>query len=138
YRDVWLVSANPVHIDQWGVYAYPEVEKNKGTLHVQVALTNESTGVADLSILSELVAPDGMVVARKTTNNTVNGASKSDVRLTLDVENPMLWSLEKRHQGILRTTVMQGRQQMVHNRVHTGFRTLTFDANKGCALNGDW
>lgn len=138
YRDVWLVSANPVHIDQWGVYAYPEVEKNKGTLHVQVALTNESTGVADLSILSELVAPDGMVVAKKTTKKTVNAASKSDVKFTLDVKNPMLWSLENPHQYILRTTVMQGRQQIDHNLVHTGFRTLTFDANKGFALNGDW
>ena len=23
YRDVWLVYANPIHIAQWGVYAYP-------------------------------------------------------------------------------------------------------------------
>ncbi len=24
YRNVWLVYANPIHIAQWGVYAYPE------------------------------------------------------------------------------------------------------------------
>ncbi|MFA6702962.1 MAG: sugar-binding domain-containing protein, partial [Dysgonamonadaceae bacterium] len=24
YRDVWLVYSNPVHIAQWGVYAFPE------------------------------------------------------------------------------------------------------------------
>ena len=32
YRDVWVVYAGPVHIAQWGVYAYPEVDKNRGTL----------------------------------------------------------------------------------------------------------
>src|SRR5690606_19860232 len=25
YRDVWLVQSNSIHIDQWGVFAHPEV-----------------------------------------------------------------------------------------------------------------
>src|SRR5690606_16895825 len=34
YRDVWLVKADPVHIAQWGVYAYPQISGKNATLHV--------------------------------------------------------------------------------------------------------
>lgn len=42
YRNVWLVYANPVHITQWGVYAYPEMNKGNGTLNVEVDVENGS------------------------------------------------------------------------------------------------
>src|SRR5690606_24498882 len=38
YRDVWLVYAGPVHIAQWGVYAYPELKDNTGILNIEVAV----------------------------------------------------------------------------------------------------
>src|SRR5690606_41092100 len=63
YRDVWLVRAAPVHLEQWGVYAYPTVDRNKGTLHVQVALANLAASAADLSAGSELKTPAGTTVA---------------------------------------------------------------------------
>ena len=40
YRDVWLVYASPVHIAQWGVYAYPEEVKSGYRLNVEVEVTN--------------------------------------------------------------------------------------------------
>ena len=40
YRNVWLVYANPIHIAQWGVYVYPELNKNSGVLNIEVDLEN--------------------------------------------------------------------------------------------------
>ncbi|WP_197091451.1 sugar-binding domain-containing protein [Sphingobacterium endophyticum] len=42
YRDVWLVYANKIRLDQWGVYAYPELNKGKSGLNIQVEMLNQS------------------------------------------------------------------------------------------------
>ena len=138
YRDVWLVHANPIHIEQWGVYAYPEVKNNRGTLHVQTAVQNETGQTTSLSVLTELLDPQGQVVAKKTTKTTLAAGGREEVQTSLDVKNPKLWSLETPHQYTLRTRVLQGKEQIDESEVKTGFRTLTFDPNKGFALNGEW
>ncbi|MBD1432198.1 glycoside hydrolase family 2 protein [Sphingobacterium sp. DN00404] len=138
YRDVWLVRANPIHIEQWGVYAYPEVKNNRGTLHVQTAVQNETGQTTSLSVLTELLDPQGQVVAKKTTKTTLAAGGREEVQTSLDVKNPKLWSLETPHQYTLRTRVLQGKEQIDESEVKTGFRTLTFDPNKGFALNGEW
>src|SRR5690606_30929388 len=71
YRNVWLVRAAPVHLEQWGVYAYPTVDRNKGTLHVQVAVANPSASPADVSIVPQLKDPAGTTVAKKTTKTSI-------------------------------------------------------------------
>ncbi len=138
YRDVWLVRANPIHIEQWGVYAYPEVKNNRGTLHVQTAVQNETGQTTSLSVLTELLDPQGQVVAKKTTKTTLAAGGREEVQTSLDVKNPKLWSLETPHQYTLRTRVLQGKEQIDESEVKTGFRTLTIDPNKGFALNGEW
>src|SRR5690606_20324800 len=79
YRDVWLVRAAAVHLEQWGVYAYPTVDGKKGTLHVQVAVMNQSTSPADVSIVSELKDPAGTTVAKKTTKASIAAAGRQEV-----------------------------------------------------------
>lgn len=138
YRDVWLVRANSVHLEQWGVYAYPEIKKNSGTLHIQVAVQNESDVAASLSILNELIDPRGQVVAEKTTKVTLASGTRDEVQAALEVKNPSLWSLETPHQYTLRTRVIQNGQEMDASEIKTGFRTFTFDPNQGFALNGEW
>src|SRR5690606_7847935 len=66
YRDVWLVKAAPIHIAQWGVYAYPQLTGNDGTLQVEVELTNQGTSGKQAIVLSELLDPNDKVVAKKT------------------------------------------------------------------------
>ncbi len=76
YRNVWVVYANPVHIAQWGVYAYPEVSKNTGTLNVEVDVENASAGNTSLTVVNELISNDGKTVA-KSTNNVAIAANQS-------------------------------------------------------------
>jgi len=138
YRDVWLVAANPVHIDQWGVHAYPEADKSQGSLHVRVRLHNESAGTATVSVLNELLDPNGTVVAKKTSRTTLPRGDKNDLQSTLEVKNPALWSVDAPNQYRLRTTVLRDGKAIDRSEVKTGFRTFTFDPNKGFALNGEW
>ncbi|MDR2475257.1 MAG: beta galactosidase jelly roll domain-containing protein, partial [Bacteroidales bacterium] len=49
YRNVWLVTANPVHIAQWGVFASCGDFKN---LNVDVEIANESSENESLTVIN--------------------------------------------------------------------------------------
>ncbi len=138
YRDVWLVQANPVHLNQWGVYAYPTVGKGKGTLHVEAALINESDMLADVTVRSELLDTQGKIIAHKATNVSVPAGQEATATLEVLVNDPMLWDLDRPNLYTLRTIVQQDGKQIDQSEFKTGFRTFTFDPKKGFALNGEW
>jgi len=138
YRDVWLVRANPLHIDQWGVYAYPEIKHGKGILNTEVTLINSASSASAITVAQELLDVTGQVVAKKSHKIQVGASDKATVQQQLTVSNPMLWNLEQSKQYTLRTIVTQNGEQIDQSEVKTGFRTFTFDPNKGFALNGEW
>jgi beta-galactosidase len=138
YRSVWLVYANPVHIEQWGVYAYPEVKKGAGILNVEVALENGSAVKTNLTVVNELLGPDGKVAAKSSQNIAVAPNSTSKSNAQINVKNPQLWDLENPNLYQLKTTILKDRKIIDKTVTQTGFRDFTFDANKGFALNGKW
>ncbi|WP_348822897.1 sugar-binding domain-containing protein [Flavobacterium aestuarii] len=138
YRNVWLVYSNPVHIEQWGVYAYPEIKNGAGKLNVEVSLDNGSAAKANLMVVNELVGPDGKVVSKSSQNIAVNANAVNKSNVQINVKNPQLWNLEHPNLYQLKTTVLNGGKIIDKTVTQTGFRNFTFDANKGFALNGKW
>ncbi|WP_085535818.1 sugar-binding domain-containing protein [Massilibacteroides vaginae] len=138
FRNVWLVYANPVHIAQWGVFAYPEVNKNRGVLKVEVEVSNDSDKQATLTVVNELVAPDGRTVGKSNRKLSLAAKQNSKINTEINVSNPALWSLTSPSLYTLKTTVLQNGKTVDQTNTNTGFRTFTFDANKGFALNGEW
>jgi beta-galactosidase len=138
YRDVYVVYANPVHINQWGVYTYPEVKGNAGTLNVEVEVENGLAKKSGVTVLNELVDKNGKVVAKNSQKLTVAANAKDKVATQLKVSNPQLWSLDTPNLYTLKTTVLQDGKQIDATTTQTGFRTFTFDPDKGFALNGKW
>lgn len=138
YRDVWMVYANPVHIAQWGVYAYPEEMKKGYRLNVEVDINNEEELNASLTIVNELFSPEGKLVAKTSKKLLAKPGSENKLRTTLKVNKPALWSLTDPNLYELKTTVMKGKVVTDQTTTRTGFRTYTFDPNKGFALNGEW
>jgi hypothetical protein len=138
YRNVWLVYSNPVHIAQWGVYAYPEVNKGSGILNVEVALENGSAAKTNLTVVNELLSSDGKVVAKSSQNVLVEGNKENKVATKINLKNPKLWDLENPNLYQLKTTVLKDGKLIDKTVTSTGFRNFTFDSNKGFALNGKW
>lgn len=138
YRNVWVVYANPVHIAQWGTYAYPEVKGATGTLNTEVEVENNLAQNAAVSILQELLDANGKVVAKSTENLKVMPNGKNSVKSKLTVKNARLWDINSPNLYTLKVTVTQNGKVIDQSTVKTGFRTFTFDANKGFALNGKW
>ncbi|KOS07524.1 glycoside hydrolase [Flavobacterium akiainvivens] len=138
YRDVYVVYANPVHIAQWGTYAYPEVKGSTGNLNTEVEVENTLSQNATLSVLQELVDANGKVVAKNTQSLKVSANSKATAKAKLSVKNALLWDTNNPHLYTLKVTVSQNGKTIDQSSFKTGFRTFTFDANKGFALNGKW
>ena len=138
YRDVWVVYANPVHIAQWGVYAYPEVNKSKGILNVEVALENGSASKTTLTVVNELIDNKGKTVAKSSQKAAIEANKEDKVTMQINLKNPQLWDLEHPNLYQLKTTILKGGQVIDKAVTSTGFRKFTFDANKGFALNGKW
>ena len=137
YRNVWLVYANPVHISQWGVYAYPEVSKNKGTLNVEVEIDNSVQESGSLTIVNELFSAAGALVAKSSGKVTL---ASGNVKMTtaLNVSKPVLWDVDNPVLYRLITTVLKDGKEIDRTVTTTGFRSLKFDPDKGFALNDKW
>ncbi len=139
YRNVWAVYANPIHIDQWGVFAYPEkVSKNKATMKVNVTVANGSKAKENLVVENKLYSLAGKVVASKKSTVSVNSGAKGSVDFTLNVSRPELWSIDNPSLYQLETKVYKGKELVDETTTTTGIRSYTFDPNKGFALNGEW
>ena len=138
YRDVWLVYANPVHIAQWGVYAYPEVNKGTGILNVEVDVENGSGAKSSLTVVNELISKDGKSVGKASNKVEVAANQNGKITAKLNVTNPQLWDLENPNLYQLKTTVLKDGKQIDQTITKTGFRNFTFDPNNGFALNGKW
>lgn len=138
YRDVWLVYANPVHITQWGVYAYPTMDNNTGVLNVEVDVANTSGRQEQLTVTNELVDKQNKVVARASNALVVEGSASKKLSTQLKVANPQLWNLDNPVLYTLRTKIIKDGKQVDADTTTTGFRQLTFDPNKGFALNNQW
>jgi beta-galactosidase len=138
YRNVWAVYANPVHIAEWGVYAYPEVKGKNGTLNIEVEADNSTASTASLTVVNELFTTDGKSVAKSSGKLSVPANNKNKLAVKLKVSNAKLWDLTKPNLYTLKTTVSQNGKVIDETSTITGFRTFTFDPNKGFALNGKW
>jgi beta-galactosidase/beta-glucuronidase len=138
YRNVWLVYSNPVHIAQWGVYAYPEVNKGNGTLNVEVDIENGSKAKTNLTVVNELFTKEGKSVAKTTSKIEVAQNQNGKILTKLNVSNPQLWDINNPNLYELKTTVLKDGKEIDKTVTQTGFRTFTFDPNNGFALNGKW
>ena len=139
YRNVWLIAANPVHIAQWGVFAFPKnVTAKQGILSVEVEVENSSSQNASLLVNNELIDSSGKVVAKNSKKIAVAALQNGKIQTEIKVSNPVLWDLENPTLYTLKTTVLQNGKTIDQTATATGFRTFTFDPDKGFALNGKW
>lgn len=136
YRNVWLVTSNPTHFEQWGVFAHPEVNGKNGKLITETSLVNETSTANKVVLVQELYHPNGTLAVKKTTKKTLKAAETITVENTLNISNPKLWDVANPNLYSLKTSLYKDEKLIDVNTITTGFRTFTFDANKGFALNG--
>jgi len=139
YRNVWLITAAPIHIAQWGVfYRTKSADKAKAVLSVETEVENGSDAKADLSVTQQLLDANGKEVSKLSKKISLSAKANGKVTLDLNVAKPLLWSVKTPNLYQLKTTVVQNEKIIDEAMTTVGIRTLTFDPNKGFALNGEW
>ena len=140
YRDVYLVYASPVHIDLWGVYfKATTITDKKADISIETTLKNELQAAAGIQISYEITDPvTGKTQVALSKKLKVDANTKASFVQNIAIANPKRWSLVQPNLYTLKTIVKQDGKIIDQNEQKIGIRALTFDANKGFALNGAW
>jgi len=140
YRNTYLVYASPVHLDLWGVYLKAtSVTNKKADVSVETTINNETDKAANVLVsyqIADLVS--GKIVAKSSKNLKTEANKKTVSVQTFSIASPKRWSLEQPNLYTLKTVVTQNGKVIDQNEQPIGIRSLTFDPNKGFALNGVW
>jgi len=140
YRDTYLVYSSPVHIDLWGVYFKANnITDIKAEISVETTIDNSLATGAKVLISHEIIDPlSGKVVAKGSKNLGVGAKLNGKIKQIISVPSPKRWSLEQPNLYTLRTTIQLNGKVIDQNEQQLGIRELTFDPNKGLAVNGVW
>lgn len=137
YRDVHLIVAPPVHIAPWGVrITIPETGNDKAVADVEITTCNELGAVANAVVRVNLKDRDGRIAASAKQDISIPGDSERVIRMTLNILNPYLWSVEFPNLYIAEITVESGKKVTDVLNQNFGIRSLEFSAETGFLLNG--
>src|SRR5262249_40148749 len=142
---VWLVKTAPVHVGHWGTYVTtPEVTPASATVAVKVRLENHSAAAANVKVRTQVyeLSADGQrvgkaVAAAEATNISIAEGASETSAVSLRVNNPKLWNLQKPNLYAAVTTVERNGKAVDTYETVFGIRTIKFDPDKGFFLNGE-
>ncbi len=138
YRHVWLQVTNPVHVATYGTYVTtPVITPEKAEIQVATTVMNTTGKAEKLSVSQQVLNEAGKVIAKGDHHSlSLDASATTDIRQSLLLNNPRLWTQEDPMMYTLETTVKAGGK--VVDVVHTpfGVRTIAFDSEKGFLLNG--
>jgi len=138
YRHVWLVKTDPVHVAPGGTFVSSEVQGGAATVVVRTQVENESDAAPVCRIVSTLTDPAGKVVARAATPPAkIAGWSGREFTQRIAVTHPALWSLEHPQLYRLTTAIEASGAEVDREDTPFGIRTVRFDPDHGCFLNGE-
>ena len=142
YRNVRLVTKFPVYIDWYGTFVTtPDLAKTKGrssAVKIVTDVCNRTIRGGDYRLLSEIIDPNGKVVASAETTQRVNGnGTKRFEQTTEIINNPSLWNPQ--YPSLYKVVSSLYRNKLLVDRDETtfGFRWFEWTADKGFFLNGE-
>lgn len=139
YRDVWVVTAPEIHLAQWGVtYRTEELTDKRATVAVDIAVDKSISTTDRLDVTAALYDATGRRVAQATGRVTDGATGISEQTLTLRITAPHRWDISDPYLYTLRTELRRAGKTVDSCSVRAGLRSLTFDPDRGFALNERW
>ncbi|HEY0722696.1 MAG TPA: glycoside hydrolase family 2 TIM barrel-domain containing protein, partial [Pyrinomonadaceae bacterium] len=137
YRNVWLTTLDPVHVEQWGTYVTtPEVTTQSATVVIKTKVSNGSNSGAPVNLTTIIVDASGREVARSVAKEAAAKGAHAEVSQTLKVSSPMLWSDVRPYVYKVISQLQQGARIVDRYETPLGLRSFRFDVSKGFFLNG--
>ena len=137
YRHTRLLVTSPVHVAHWGTFvATPEVTEAVAMVQLETRVRNEGKGAAPCTLSTSVLGRDGKVLATAEAVQTLAPEGGYTFVERVRVEKPALWSPESPYLYKVRSTLAQDGRVVDEYDTPFGIRTIEFDADKGCLVNG--
>ncbi|MFB6202196.1 MAG: glycoside hydrolase family 2 TIM barrel-domain containing protein [Halorhabdus sp.] len=152
YRDVFLIETDPVAVEPFGIdIRTPAVTRKRAEVHVSTTVENRSDTTVNCTLETEVVDPDGDVVATAVTDATIGAGDEHPFEQRMVVEDPDRWTLDDPTQYVAHSIVYRDGEsttsaQSLHDENATravdddvtpfGIRTFEWTAESGFFLNG--
>lgn len=136
YRNVKLVSTNPVSIPQWGVFvSTPEVSSEKATVAIQTEIKNSLTSAKKVTVKSRVFLGNALQ-SESETSKDVPAESSLTFSQNQEIKNPQLWDIHTPNLYWLVSEVFVDGKLTDKTTTRFGIRSFYFDKDKGFFLNG--
>lgn len=136
YRNVYLITTNPVHIDQWGVaFSTPLVSAAKANARVNIAVVNNTSAGKPVTVQCTLTDKNGRSVATGQQQITAGTNATTQATCAFSITKPVLWSIENPYLYTLKVTLSTGGQKTDEWTDKVGIRSIRYDASNGFFLN---
>lgn len=137
YRNVWLRHTANVFVPLWGQHIIAEVKSTgDAMISVNTDIENASDKLQEVIIRTKVVGPDGGETGQTESSLQLNGKTVSKCKQNIPVASPKLWSTDSPSLYSVITQIVVDDKVTGTYQQATGFRTLSFNANKGFSLNG--
>ena len=143
YRNVRLVKTNPLHIAPSGLFITTDsifAGNKEALLTLRTTISNETNQPQSFTIHHTICNPQGLQVQEVSSDVTLKPfTSEQFFKTNVSITQPQLWEVWDMGTPNLYTvkTEILSNGTTVDGLENTfGIRTLRFDANKGCFLNG--
>ena len=134
YRNVRLVSLDPVHVAHWGTYVTtPSVSETAATVSLKTTIENE-TGAEGINLETSILSPEGVILASSTT--PLGTDAVSETAETFEISSPELWDIESPTLYTVVSRIISEDKVLDKYTTDFGIRTYAFDPDGGFSLNG--
>lgn len=133
YRNVRVVAMEAVHVPVWGTQlTTPHVSAEYASVCLKT--TVEGAGTKDVRILTQILSPEGEVVASKDNTMKINHGQPFEQNFLVDA--PRLWSPETPYLYKAVSKIYVDGLQTDEYTTRFGIRSIELVADKGFFLNG--
>ncbi|MBO4986028.1 MAG: DUF4982 domain-containing protein [Bacteroides sp.] len=133
YRNVRLIATEKIHVPVWGTQlTTPHVEADYAAVRLLTEVAN--AGEQTIRIVTEIVSPEGKVVATKENTRKINHGRPFEQNFLID--KPALWSPETPYLYNAVSKIFVEGKQVDEYTTRFGIRNIEIVADKGFFLNG--
>ncbi len=139
YRHVWLTKTNPLHVAQYGTFVTSDIKPKSAKISAAITVANDGKDKAAFDIFQIIEDKDGKQVGSgKIKSLVLKPGEKKNYPCTMDVKEPIVWSLESPYLYKLSTMIKRKGSVRIfeHYETNFGIRSVRFDPNDGFFLNG--
>jgi beta-galactosidase len=143
YRDVYLVTANPVHFNMDdhaspGIRIHTQVDSSKATINITGTISNTSTVKRRLKIVNEIFTTDGKMVSQSQQVLAIDKKDSMAINLVQTIKTPHLWSPDNPYLYHVISKIYDAKtgEQLDELGNPLGLRWFRFSASEGFFLNG--